>query len=191
MNSVQTDNSHFAAKIKLRMDNLPRGSCSVLDCFGGQGLIWETIKGRLPKKDIKILRIDLKKDRSGVYLAGDNRKFLASLDLNRFNVIDLDAYGVPFEQLQAILRRKRATPLTIFATFIQSLYGRLPVKFLAELGYSQSMVKKCPSLFNRDGLSKLKAYLALAGIKKIKRYSDHTGKKHYICFEMTRCRCGQ
>lgn len=80
MIKVQTDNSHFEVKVKLREDNLPAGPCRVLDCYGGTGRIWNTIKQHNPKKKIRVLRIDKKKNRGGVYLVGDNSKFMEALD---------------------------------------------------------------------------------------------------------------
>lgn len=183
MSSAQTDNSHFEAKVKLRQDNLPKGVCRVLDCYGGTGRIWDTIKQRNQKKKIEVLRIDKKKNRGGVYLVGDNIKFLGGLDPGQFNVIDLDAYGIPYKPLSLLFKRTHGRPTTIFATFIQSVYGGLPAGFLADLGYSRSMVKKCPSLFYRHGFEKLKQYLAANGIKEIKHYSEHAGRKHYLCFK--------
>lgn len=184
MSSAQTDNSYFETKVKLRIDNLPKGPCRVLDCFGGTGRIWETIKKRNPKRNIRVLRIDKKKDAGGVYLVGDNTKFLNALDPGQFNVIDLDAYGIPYKPLVWLFERSYGRPTTIFATFIQSVYGSLPAGFLADLGYSSAMVKKCPSLFYRNGFEKLKQYLAAKGVTKIKHYSDSSNRKHYLCFEL-------
>ena len=184
MSKVQTDNSYFDVKVKLRVDNLPRGKCQVLDCFAGDGNIWEEIKHKNPQRHIEVLRIDAKKSKAGVYLKGDNRKFLPTLDLNQFNVIDLDAYGVPYHQLKLLFSTQLTKPIVVFVTFIQSMYGQLPTIFLGELGFSKTMVKKCPSLFNQNGFEKLKQYLALNGIRKIKHYNDHTNRKHYLCFTL-------
>ncbi len=182
MSSAQTDNSHFEVKVRLRTDNLPKGPCRVLDLYGGTGRIWETIKERNPKRNIRVLRIDKKPDRGGVYLLGDNSKFLQALDPGQFNVIDLDAYGVPYKLLKWLFERSHGRPTTIFTTFIQSLYGCLPAGFLADLGYNRAMVQKCPSLFYRNGFAKLKRYLAANGVTKIKHYSDASNRKHYLCF---------
>lgn len=183
---IKTDSSHFEIKVRLREDNLPAGPCCVLDLFGGTGRIWDTIKQRNPKRDIRVLRIDKKGDRGGVYLVGDNRKYMESLDPGRFNVIDMDAYGIPHKQLAWLFERKHGHPKTIFVTFIQTVYGRLPDEFLEALGYTREMIKKCPSLFYRHGFQKLKQYLANNGIKSIRHYSDYTWRKHYLCFVISK-----
>lgn len=180
MNSVLTDNSFLVTKVKLRLDNLPAGDCvcNVLDCYAGTGLIWRTIKERT-KRRINVLGMDLKK-LQGIYLHGDNLKFLASMDISKFNIIDLDAYGVPYDQLKIIFSRKLQAETIIFVTFIQSIYGGLPRGMLEALGYSPLMIKKCPSIFYRNGFEKFKQYLAISGIGQIKHYSHE--KKHYLCF---------
>ena len=178
MNSVQTDNSFLETKIKLRIDNLPAGDCNVLDCYTGTGLIWKTIRERT-KRRINVLGMDLKK-LNGIYLQGDNLKFLASMDINKFNIIDLDAYGVPYRQLEIIFSKRTQKRTVIFVTFIQSMFGKLPDKMLIDLGYSISMINKCPSLFCKNGFEKFKQFLANNGIEQIRSYSYH--KKHYLCF---------
>ena len=184
MSKVQTDNSHFEVKVKIRLDNLPTGEINVLEGFGGDGLLWKEVKKRSPDRKIRVLRIDRKKDCKGIYLVGDNSKFLPAIDFSLFKIIDLDAYGVPYAQLRAIFERKRTGALIIHVTFIQTLYGCLPRPFLQELGYTEKMVKRCPSLFNRNGFEKLKRYLAINGVRKIERYSDQAGRKNYICFKI-------
>jgi len=187
MNSARTDSSFFETKVKLRLDNLPKAPVNVLDCFAGSGRIWRTIRKRLGRADVNVLSIDQKKNASGVYLAGDNVKFLAALDLGKFNVIDLDAWGVPFEQLEVIFAARPRPQAVVFVTFIQSVFGRLPAAMLEKIGYSRAMLAKCPTLFNRHGLEKFKGYLAQNGVEKICRYSaggGPAGKKHYMVFKL-------
>jgi len=183
MNSVQTDNSFLEVKVKLRMDNLPAGTCNVLDCYAGTGLIWRTIKEKVsgPGRRINVLGMDRKK-LAGIYLQGDNLKFLASMDISKFNVIDLDAYGVPYLQLKIIFSRKLQKETVVFVTFIQSVYGRLPNDMLEELGYSPTMIRKCPAIFFRNGFEKFKQFLALHGIEQIRYYSHD--QKNYLCFSL-------
>jgi len=176
---TKTDNSFLGTKVKLRIDNLPDSDIAALDCFSGTGKIWDKIKKELPNRNIQVLRID-KKNQTGIFLRGDNRKFLESIDLNRFDVIDCDSYGVPYEQLKAIFKKQTRPGTVIFVTFIQSIFGRLPVRMLRDIGYSAAMIRKCPSLFNRHGFDKFKLWLALQGVEQIKHYS--TSNKHYLCF---------
>lgn len=106
---IQTDNSCLEEKIILRLNSLEKiakDTVNVLECFGGDGVIWGEVKQRTTKK-INTLRIDLKEDKKGIYLKGNNLKYLASLDLKTFDIVDLDAYGSPFQQLQIIFKPGR------------------------------------------------------------------------------------
>ncbi len=175
MNKAATDNSHFELKVKLRLDHLPdMDPVNVLDLFSGDGLIWTEVKQRVSKQ-INTLRIDIKPDKKGLYLKGDNLKFLQSLNLDEFDCIDVDAYGVPYKQLKEILSRNYKG--IIFITYIQSVFGKLPKKMLMDLNYTAEMIRKVPTLFDRNGLLKLNNWLSLYGIKKVKRFSIE--RKHY------------
>lgn len=180
MNSPQIDHSFLKAKITLRMNHLPdKESFKILDAFSGQGIIWDEITKRTGRK-IEVLKIDIKKDLKGIYLVGDNRKFIASLSLKDYDVIDLDAYGVPFDLLDYLLTYDRARELhhRIFLTFIQSQIGQLPHKMLNRLGYTNRMIRRIPTLFNRNGIERLKDYLGTMGIESI--WIKSSGSKHYI-----------
>jgi len=149
----------------------------VLDLFHGQGNIWRKIKSK--GFNVDVIGID-KKNKSSESIICDNLKILPSLNLNDFDCIDCDSYGVPFKQLEIIFKKKYHGVL--FITFIQSQFGRLPEKLLNELGYTTTMIKKCCSLFNRNGIEKFKEYLFFRGIGQIQRISVHN--KHYIGAEV-------
>lgn len=180
MNKVQTDNSYLIEKIKLRIDALPRKkNIKVLAAYGGDNLIWNNIQNIMPEKRIDVDLIEIKK-KSGVYMKGDNLKYLPSLDLKKYDVIDLDAYGIPYEQMEIIFK-KNYTGIVI-VTYIQSVLGKLPNKFLEKIGYSRAMIRKCGSLFSKNGFDKVKKYLSKNKIKKIKYYKFD--RKLYFYFTL-------
>jgi tRNA G26 N,N-dimethylase Trm1 len=175
--ATKTDNSYLSDKIMLRLNNLPfKKNLTVLDCYFGAGEIWNSVKS---KTDISILilGIDIK---SGKNLVGDNKKFLKTMDLSKYDIIDLDAYGVPFEQLDIILNREYTG--TLFVTFIQSMYGALNEKLLHAYGYTPAMLSKITSIFVRDGIKKIEHYLYTKGVRKIIYKSKD--KKYYITFSV-------
>lgn len=174
MKQRKTDNSYFSQKVSIRLNHLPdKESIIVLDCFAGEGKIWEYIKRKAPNKSFNIVGID---KRATSLLKGDNVKFLKGLDLDSYDVLDLDCYGVPYLQLKIILPQLKEQ--YIFITFIQSMWGILPKGMLMELGYTERMIKKCPTLFKLNGFEKFKRWLFLYGIHKI--YSININQKHYI-----------
>ena len=133
MSRRQTDNTHLAEKIALREANLPAGDpIRVLDCYAGKGIIWDRIARRNPGRTIERLGIDVKGEDPGL-LFGKAEKFVPAMDLEQFDVIDLDAYGIPYALLNEVIGR--AGGKTILLTFIQTIFGGLNRGFLGDLGY--------------------------------------------------------
>jgi len=179
LSKVQIDNTYFEIKVFLRESFIPsKKNLKVLDLFCGKNKIWDKIKKNY-KGNIIILGID--KEEKSFSLRGDNLKFIDSLDLDFFDVIDLDAYGIPFKQLDKIFK-KNLKNKHIFVTFIQNGYGILNKKMLNELGYSNNMIEKIPTLFNKKGFEKFKNYLSKKGIKNIKYINIKN--KYYIYFKI-------
>ena len=179
MKQVQTDNAFFEEKVLLRLESLPdKPLIKVLDCFSGNGLLWTEVKKRSGKK-IMVLRMDEKTDRTGIYLKGNNTKYLSGIDLLNFDIIDLDAYGSPFKQLEIIIKRRYSG--IVHVTFIQTMMGALNKNMLLQLGYTDGMIKKVPSLFNKNGLIKILEWLHLKGnVDKVRIFTE--GRKNYFWF---------
>jgi len=177
--TIKTDNSYLADKVGLRVNHLPKKKAiTVLDCFAGSGRIWRAVQRRT-KKDIRVLAMD--KKAIGFQLPGDNLARLKGMDLTKFDVIDLDAYGVPYEQLKIIL--ERGYKGTVFVTMIQSIWGRMPTEQLEQIGFTEPMYKKAPSVCNRRGWEYFCEWLAMKGVSQI-HHRGHS-KKHYFAFSLT------
>ena len=174
----QMDNTYLADKAALRADHLPDGEIRVLDCYGGKGLVWHAVQ-KLARRKIKVLPVDIRNDLNTFRLPGDNRAFLQIIDLTKFNVVDLDAYGVPYDQLRMIFERGYIGKM--FVTFIQSLYGKMPYGLLEEVGFTAEMIKRSPTLFGRRGWDYFLDYLALHGVTKVWHRSH--ARKHYLFFD--------
>lgn len=178
MKSVQTENSFFADKVRLRLAHLPdKNPIRVLDCFSADGSLWKEIQKHTEKK-IQVLRIEKEKGKRGTYLPGDNIKYLSTIQLDIFDVVDLDAFGVPYPQLKILFERKYQGH--VYVTFIQSLFGALPSDMMTELGFTEAMIRKAPILIYKAGRSRLLTYLGQKGISKTQIIS--IGRKHYLHF---------
>ncbi len=97
----KTDNSNIEAKVQLR--NLFLSTIqtpSILECFAGE----QRILYNACYKNYPCISLDKKKI-DGV-LCIDNKKFIASRDLSKFNFFDLDAYGSPYDLLLNIFKKK-------------------------------------------------------------------------------------
>lgn len=175
---MKTDNSYLKEKIDLRIQSLPEKEIvHVLDCYAGKGIIWNEIK-RITQRNIIIVSIEKESGKNKTALQGSNLKYLNVLDLSKYDIIDLDAYGIPYAQLKIILQRKYRG--IIHVTAIQSGMGQLPKGLIKELGYTEQMTKKISSIFNKKGIDKLKNFLYLHGVKNITGIS--IGRKNYFYF---------
>jgi hypothetical protein len=177
---MKTDNSYFKEKVQLRIDSLPdKKEIFVLDCFSGTGSIWNEVK-KSTKKNIQVLSIEKESGKNSVALVGSNLKYLNILELSKFDIIDLDAYGIPYPQLNILFKRKYKG--IVHVTAIQSGMGQLPKGMIKELGYTEQMIKKIHSIFNTKGVEKLKNYLYLHGINNIEGY--FINRKNYFYFKL-------
>jgi len=179
MAQTKTDNAFLEDKISIRSNNIPK-KVTVLDCFAVEGLIWNGVRALNPDKTIKVLSIEKEKGKGGFHLVGDNTRYLRVLNLSPYNVVDLDAYGVPYDQLSILFDRKYHG--LIFFTFIQSFMGQLPHGMMLEIGYSKTMLEKAPALCCRHGWESFTQYLALHGVKEI-TYINHQ-RKYYGFFSL-------
>jgi hypothetical protein len=174
---VRTDNSYLADKVYIRVNHLPKkDTIYLLDCYAGKGMVWKNVASLTDVK-IKRLSIDFK-DGIGFHLPGNNLAYLQSMDLNKFDMIDLDAYGVPYEQLKLLF--ERGYKGIVFVTFIQSVFGVIPHGLLVDIGIKQEMIEKCPTLFYRSGWEYFLDWLSSHGVQRIAHRSK--GRKHYLVF---------
>lgn len=183
MTAKKTDNSYQREKIQLRLESLKlikTDPITILEAFAGDGVIWGRVQ-ELTTRRLEILRIDQKDGKKGVYLKGDNMKFISMFNFSRFDIIDLDAHGSPYNQLKVVFL-KHFTGV-VHCTFVETFVGVLHREMLRELGYPREMVKKCPTLFYRQGWEKFTQYLALHGVNQI-HYHNPAEKKYYFYFTL-------
>lgn len=103
--TTQHSEGILPAKVAQRLACLPPPQdgkrLRVLDAYGGDGDIWRAVRAARGIDDIQVTSID-KTPRQRGQLAIDNLRYLRSADLRRFDVIDLDAWGVPAAQLRTV-----------------------------------------------------------------------------------------
>jgi hypothetical protein len=178
--SPKTNNSHLAAKVFLRTRYLPGGSSlKILDAFHGQGEIWARICQLHPEKKITVVGIDKNFQAKGV-LRGDNLKYLSAFDLSVFDAIDLDAYGRPYRQLDLLF--KKGYRGQVYLTDIQMAIGGVPKILARSLGYSDDMVRQCPTLFAKKSPEQMKLYLAAKGVERVAYFYFSYNTKTYLTF---------
>lgn len=150
---IFTENSHLPAKVRLRVDfikSLGKTEISVLDAFAGEGKVWERIQHMLPDHKITYLGIDKKKYSRPDVIMGDNQKVMRGIDLTKFDLIDLDAFGFPWEQLE--ICAAIAPDVPVASTAISVTLGPTPYGVLKASGIPEEWAKnkEIPhALFNR------------------------------------------
>lgn len=106
----KTDNHNLAAKLDLRRALLPKNEpLRVLDCFAGSEAIWKQLRTEFAVEDYLALDVKQRKGR----LKLDSARFVAE-QTGDFNIIDLDAYGAPWDHFVSVLKWHR--PLIVFLT---------------------------------------------------------------------------
>lgn len=105
---MATDNTNPGAKIALRnhfLSLMPQPH--ILECFAGE----DRILFNACYKGMDVTALDTKQVKGALKI--DNRKFIASQDLSKYNFFDLDAYGSPYELLLNIFNKKQHGELFI------------------------------------------------------------------------------
>lgn len=174
---MATDNSNFEKKVLLRLEALNRidkDEINVLDCFAGYGLLWKEVKKR-SDKNIKIVSIEKEKGKNPTALQGDNLKYLPTLDLSKFDIIDIDAYGVPTKQIEIITLRQWHGILII--TAIESMMGNMPKELLFSVGI-EDLYKENKAVFCEYFPQFLDNYLYQKGATE--KYGYFLGRKLYF-----------
>ena len=177
---MKIDASHFEAKVRLRLEAIEgKSGQKVLECYAGTGRLWEEVERRTGKK-IDITRIEKERKKCRLrHLQGDNLKYVAGMDLSSFDIIDLDAYGIPAE-LVAVIEAKGWSG-TLIVTAIRPHHGAVPYAVLNNLGYTKEMIRKSPSLFNRDGIEKFFRFLHNKRVRKVSGYF-FSGIRNVKCY---------
>lgn len=178
----KTDNSYIAEKVQLRLETvekIEKDSINILEAYAGDGVIWREVQKHTNKK-LNILKIEVKDNKKGVYLKGNNEKFFPLFNFENYDIIDLDAYGIPFNQLEVVFLKEFKG--FVHVTYIQSGMGRLPNGLLIKLGYTKEMINKCSTLFSKNGLEKIMQYLSINKVDKITGF--FINRKNYFYFKI-------
>lgn len=141
---------------------------NVLDCFHGEGKIWNTLK---KKRIINIIGVEKEYKKSGkkdFVLYGDCLKYLKNLNLFNYDIIDLDCYGSPSKYINKLLKNKTLNKDTVvFYTNIYSIFGGQTKEILESNNITLKMYNKCHEVFNKKRLEFFYNFLYNLGIKTI------------------------
>jgi hypothetical protein len=198
---VRTNNDaeFYSTKVKLRIQSIMSlerftmeepVTVRVLDAFGGEGEIWKNVKKHFESFPIKILVLGIDTlNYKRTQLTGNNTQFLKGINIHYFDIIDLDAWGQPTDQLEIL--KERAYNGIVHCTFSITGRGRMTYKVYEACGYSPEMIDKVPILLTRNGINNFIQYLARAhGVREIvsaekeRKGRGNNSRKIYLYFTM-------
>ena len=136
----KVDNSCAALKAQLRRAYLPPDA-RVLDLFAGHGEMYRRAYAGNVSNYYGV-------DKQVVHDAalctlGDNIKFVCQNDITKYNVFDLDAYGIPWDLFFLIIKRLKKGEYIFFLT------DGLPVQLDKSRGYLLSKIIRATERFAR------------------------------------------
>ena len=125
---MKTDNTKkfLNNKIQLRIICADKFEhAKVLDCFSGKGTLWKEVKKKIPS--IVVHQIEILKNKNSNAITADSARMLRTLDLSKYDIIDLEAYGCPFDHLEVIRKRKYdgIVIVTSISSMQSSVQGKL------------------------------------------------------------------
>ena len=173
----KTENSYLSLKLAVRREAVAGlDQVRVLDAFGGRNTLWSQIPTD------RYYGVEKQKGK-GQNLPADNRRALESLNLADFNVIDLDAYGVPDTQLAEVFRSRSLQPGTrIIITAITGPMNGISSNLLNYYGL-RGIFEKTTSIMNRYTHDLFLGWLAAYGIETLHGYIvDDRMRKLYAWF---------
>jgi len=100
----------MAAKVAIRakvLAEIGAANARVFDAFAGEGHMHKAVWSQAYDY-VGCDKLFIRDDRPA--FVADNRRVLRAIDLSRYNLFDLDAYGSPWEQVCIIANRRKLKP---------------------------------------------------------------------------------
>jgi hypothetical protein len=178
---VKTDNRSLDSKCRLRRFLIQEAQlepCCVLDLFAGEGGIWTELRrerhhsGEPSNRAVEVQRytpVDMAKRQDGQIHAKITPRLIAAFNgdseeelyggsaLMRYNVIDIDTYGDPWEIWQAVLFRIK-TKTAVFLSRGRVSYGMAPGAGKMSISKLAKRICGIPEKWNVPGRGDLLAY---------------------------------
>lgn len=181
---AKTDNSKLEEKLIIRREvirKIGKPEINVIELYAGKSVMWSILRQEFAGEvKINLLSIEKEHGKNPRALQGDNMKFIGGIDLSRFDIVDVDAYGVPASQLIAI--HKQHYQGYVIVTAIQSMFGALPKEVLLSNGITRAMMKKVSAVFVSKGLQYIKNFMYSLGCRHIRGFFEE--RKYYFYTRM-------
>jgi len=188
---TKQENSEPGKKIKLRLlaiEEIDKKEINVLECYSAKGHLWKSVRKKINKTvNVHGIEIDKNKKNEDIVFYGDNRKIVCSLDLSKYDLIDLDAFGDFVPLLKVILKNKTYNNCPIVFTFIVSGMGTIG-NDISKILKIYNIVKVSRTIVSPKTNAKefINSALFCLGFSKAKEYEVNTGasvKVYGICYK--------
>ena len=177
LHSTKTDNAHIESKINLRkLATQGLDELRVLDLFAGENKLWSSFE------KARYYGVEKVKGK-GANLHTDNIRVIQSLDLSDFNVIDVDSYGIPANQIYELYQNDTLQKGTVIIyTCITNKMSGLN-KCILDLFHLRDIYAKSKTMINGYAVDLFYGLLYSLGIRKVCEYEiKSTYEKHYGFF---------
>ena len=178
-NKVHNSTGSILDKIEIRLNVLgmmPKSN--VLDVYCGPiGEMWSSVWVKADSYIGCDLEWDIKDPRPR--FVGDSLRILRSLDLSKYNIFDVDAFGSPWEVMQIILSKRtwQAGELGAVAltdgTSMNTRWGAIPLAMAELVGVGAGRL--APTGLSADALQAmaLRSWCKLANVKPLQMWQAH------------------
>ena len=176
---TKTDNANIESKINLRkMATAELNELRVLDLFAGENKLWTSFQ------KARYFGVEKVKGK-GKNLNTDNIRVIQSLDLSEFNVIDLDSYGIPANQIYELYQNDTLQKGTVIVyTCITNKMSRLN-KRIVKMFNLHDIYAKSETMINEYAVDLFYGMLYNLGVRNIFEYQIHSRyEKYYGFFEV-------
>lgn len=168
--TTKTLNAFPEDKIRLRLEVLKlfenQDCISVLDCFHGYGKLWGEIQKR-SSKEINLLgmEIDREKKSSFPVVYGDNKKLLPSLDLMKYDIIDIDSFGDSYYYIKSIIDKVKPGAVIIYMHITVNM-GSMSRDVINDV-IGDRIYKKCKTIFRSRFVDIFESGLYNLGVRQV------------------------
>lgn len=171
---VEAEVSPAVMKVRLRRELVGKlvgkGELSVLAAYYKSGELWSTVSVGLSQQ-INVVGVVEKRIPGAVHLVGSNVRYVKSLDLTDYDIVDVDAPGSPYAVLRALFMNNSFSEMGVFFTFNKVLNGGLDRKMLLDLGFTPGMLKAVRPMLQARVFELFKGWLGRMGVSSLTYYA--------------------
>jgi len=167
--TTKTLNSFPENKINIRLEaisKIKKDEIYVLDCFHGYGNLWGNVQKLTEKKIILLgLEIDQEKKSKFNVVYGDNKKIIPSIDVSKYDIIDVDAFGDAYSYIKKIYQLVSDGTIIIY-THITVNMGSMNNDVVKDV-IGLNIYKKCKTIFRSRFVDIFEAALYGLGVREV------------------------